>query len=39
MIVRKEWQKRTKYGTVIIHTIGWYLFGIIPLYIKRTTIS
>lgn len=38
MIVRKEYIKSTKGGTQRIHTIGWYLFGVIPLYIKKTTL-
>lgn len=37
MIVYKEWSKFHKdvYGGHYRHYIGWFLFGIIPLYIKR----
>lgn len=34
MIVRKSWNKKGKYGEILIHYEGLFLFGIIPLYIK-----
>jgi hypothetical protein len=35
MIVHKEW-KKTSYGGITIYVYeGWFLFGIIPIYIRR----
>ncbi len=33
MIIEKIW-RRTKYGVVEAEYRGWFLFGIIPLYVK-----
>lgn len=37
MIVRKDWQKVIVAGIKTYYYRGWFLFGIIPLYIIRTT--
>ena len=34
MLVKKIWTK-SSYGVVIASYEGWFLFGIIPLYIKE----
>jgi hypothetical protein len=35
MIVRKTWQKRSQGGLVQYEYDGWFLFGFIPLYVRR----
>lgn len=37
MIVKKTWERWVKDGLYRYHDIyvGWFLFGIIPLYIER----
>jgi hypothetical protein len=35
MIVFKQWKKRSKFGIQVHAYEGWFLFGIIPLYIRR----
>lgn len=35
MIVRKTWAKRNIIGGVVFQYEGWFLLGIIPLYIHR----
>lgn len=34
MLVKKRWKKVKEYGVIIAEYEGWFLFGIIPLYIK-----
>lgn len=34
MLVKKTWTK-SSYGVVVASYEGWFLFGIIPLYIKE----
>ena len=34
MIIKKEWTVRS-FGVVEMECVGWYLFGIIPLYVKK----
>ena len=34
MIVKKEW-KVGSLGIVEMECVGWYLFGTIPLYVKK----
>lgn len=36
MLVEKMWQK-VRYGKVVEKNRGWFLFGIITLYIKKET--
>ena len=38
MLVKKEWQERSSGGLAIVMCKGWYLFGIIPLYVTRKTV-
>lgn len=38
MIIRKTWMKRVRFG-VYKYYIGYFLFGIIPLYISREYVS
>ena len=38
MIVYRLWTRREKGGLVVIYCQGWFLFGIIPLYIKEIEI-
>lgn len=33
MLVKKTWSK-SNYGVILADYEGWFLFGIIPLYIK-----
>lgn len=33
MIVYKQWQVRED-GVVVRNVWGWYLFGVVPLYVK-----
>lgn len=35
MIVRKEWKRQGRGGLLSHSYDGWFLFGIIPLYIRR----
>ena len=35
MIVYKSWQEYNSIGRLEAECSGWYLFGIIPLYIRR----
>ncbi len=35
MIEYREWMERTKGGLVNFECEGWFLFGIIPLYVKK----
>lgn len=35
MIVEKIWIKKGSYGVIKAEYRGWFLFGIIPLYIKK----
>jgi hypothetical protein len=35
MIVYKRWEKRLKGGLIVERWEGWFLFGLIPLYLKR----
>ena len=34
MIVKKEWKVEC-FGGAEVECVGWYLFGIIPLYVKK----
>lgn len=34
MIVEKTWTKKGSYGVILTECRGWFLFGIIPLYIR-----
>lgn len=34
MLVEKVWSELTSYGAVDTEYRGWFLFGLIPLYIK-----
>ncbi|MCP4394898.1 MAG: hypothetical protein GY804_11630 [Alphaproteobacteria bacterium] len=40
MIVKREWAEAAKFGFTNrpVYCTGWYLFGIIPLYIKKELI-
>jgi hypothetical protein len=35
MIVYKTWTERRSGGLIRYHWEGWFLFGFIPLYLKR----
>ena len=35
MIVRREWYERSAGGLIKDHCVGWFLFGFIPLYIRK----
>ena len=35
MVVMKQWRETDKIGRPYCDCCGWYLFGIIPLYIHR----
>jgi len=35
MIVHRMWTRRENGGLTIVYCEGWYLFGIIPLYLKE----
>lgn len=37
MIVKRKWLQGDKYGCREWEREGWYLFGIIPLYIRDLT--
>lgn len=37
MIIRREWTKRKNHGLIVYRYKGWFLFGIIPVYIIRYT--
>lgn len=37
MIIRREWTKHKNHGLTVYHYKGWFLFGIIPVYIIRYT--
>jgi len=39
MIYHKKWIVRKNGGNTVYRFDGWFLFGIIPLYINRTTIK
>lgn len=34
MIIYKQWMKRSRGGLNRLYCEGWYLFGLIPLYIR-----
>lgn len=34
MIIKKRWLQTSRFGTVEWEREGWYLFGLIPLYIR-----
>ena len=36
MIIKKTWCKKGTYGRILKEYEGWFLFGIIPLYVKVT---
>jgi hypothetical protein len=38
MIVYKTWRERQSGGLIEYRWEGWYLFGLIPLYLKRTAV-
>jgi hypothetical protein len=38
MIVYKEWEERTNFGMTVYRWSGWFLFGRIPLILKRRTV-
>jgi len=33
MIVYKKWRRRHSFGYYLWH--GWFLFGLVPIYLKR----
>jgi len=35
MLVYKEWTERSNGGLTLIRCQGWYLFGLIPVYVRR----
>ena len=35
MIVRKNWRKASRFGLKVYEYEGWFLFGFIPLYVRR----
>ena len=35
MLVERIWDKKGAYGVVLSEYKGWFLFGLIPLYIKE----
>jgi len=35
MIVYRTWKSREDGGKTIVYHEGWYLFGLIPLYIRE----
>lgn len=35
MVIERTWFKKGSYGVVLKECKGWFLFGIIPLYIKE----
>jgi hypothetical protein len=35
MIVYKQWRKYTRIGNVMYEYEGWFLLGVIPLFISR----
>lgn len=35
MLVEKVWVKQGVYGAVLSECKGWFLFGLIPLYVKE----
>lgn len=37
MIIRREWTKYKRHSLTVYHYKGWFLFGIIPLYVIRYT--
>ncbi len=37
MIIKKVWKQRSRGGLVEWYREGWYLFGIVPLYIRDLT--
>jgi hypothetical protein len=39
MIVYKYWKEVKDYGLTVTHCSGYYLFGIIPLYIRRLKVK
>jgi len=39
MIIHKLWKKRSNGGCTVTYCEGWFLFGIIPLYIKKTVVG
>jgi hypothetical protein len=39
MIVHKIWVERSRGGLVTTRCEGWYLFGFIPLFIRRDSVG
>lgn len=39
MIVKKIWSERSNGGLTFTVNCGWYLFGIVPLYIIRRKVD
>lgn len=35
MIVYRQWQERSQGGLKVLDCEGWFLFGVIPLYVKK----
>jgi hypothetical protein len=35
MIVYKRWYKSSKFSSLAQEWEGWYLFGVIPLYVRQ----
>lgn len=39
MIIRKGWKRRSNKASILRYCYeGWFLLGIIPLYVKRVTV-
>ena len=36
MIIYKQWKKSSSLGAKTYTYEGWFLFGLVPLYIRRT---
>lgn len=34
MLIKKIWSKKGSYGVILADCEGWFIFGIIPLYVK-----
>lgn len=37
MIICREWTKYKRNNLIVYHYKGWFLFGVVPLYIIRYT--
>jgi hypothetical protein len=35
LMVKRKWEKRLSGGLVVIRYEGWFLFGIIPVFVKE----